>query len=126
MTRRVLRAVGSGMIHILGHPTSRLIGEREPVAVDMAAVIEACVRHGVALEINGRPSRLDLSDADARLARDMGASLVISTDARTTRDLALLRFGVDVARRAWVGPAQVLNTLPVDELLTRLHAGARR
>lgn len=121
MTRRVVRAVESGLIHILGHPTGRLIGERQPIDLDMEAVIEACLRHGVALEINAQPSRLDLSDVHARLARDMGASLVISSDARSARDLGLLRFGVDVARRAWVGPERVLNTLPVDELLARLH-----
>jgi DNA polymerase (family 10) len=116
MTRRVLRAVESGLVDVLGHPTGRLIGEREPMAVDLPAVIAACVRHDVALEINAHPERLDLSDTNARLAKQAGARLVISTDAHSTGELGLLRFGVDVARRAWLEKGDVLNTLPLEGL----------
>ena len=117
MTRRVLRAVESGLVHVLGHPTGRLLNEREPFEIDMKAVIEACVRHGVALEINAHPERLDLNDVHAKLAKDLGAKLVISTDAHATGELKLLRFGVGVARRAWLTRDDVLNSLPVERLL---------
>jgi DNA polymerase (family 10) len=120
MTRRVLRAVESGRVHILGHPTGRLLNEREPFEIDMKAVIESCVRHGVALEINAHPERLDLNDIHAKLARELGAKLVISTDAHSTGELKLLRFGVGVARRAWLTRDGVLNTLPVGRLLRAL------
>ncbi|HSF42064.1 MAG TPA: DNA polymerase/3'-5' exonuclease PolX [Thermoanaerobaculia bacterium] len=120
MTRRVLRAVESGLVHVLGHPTGRLLNEREPFEIDMKAVIEACVRHGVALEINAHPERLDLSDVHAKLARDLGAKLVISTDAHSVDELGLLRYGVGVARRAWLTRGDVLNTLPVERLLRAL------
>lgn len=117
MTRRVLRAVESGLVDVLGHPTGRLIDVREPIEMDLEAVIEACVRNGVAIEINAQPDRLDLSDTDARLARDRGAKLVISTDAHTPDNLKFMRYGVGVARRAWLTRDDVLNTLPVEALL---------
>jgi len=126
MTRRVVRAVESGLVDVLGHPTGRLIGEREPYALDLEAVVAACVRHGVALEINAHPQRLDLSDVDARAAKAAGASFVISTDAHSTDELALLRYGVDVARRAGLAADDVLNTLPVERLLAVLGRRRRR
>lgn len=120
MTRRVLRAIESGRIHVLGHPTGRLLNEREPFEIDVKAVIQACVRHGVALEINAHPERLDLNDVHAKLAKDLGAKLVISTDAHSADELRLLRFGVGVARRAWLRREDVLNTLPAGRLLKAL------
>lgn len=117
MTARVLRAIESGLIHVLAHPTGRLLLRREPYEIDMEAVIQACVAHGVALEINAHPARLDLSDVHARMARDLGAKIVISTDAHTAEDLALMRHGVGVARRAWLTRGDVLNTLPADGFL---------
>ncbi len=116
-TSRILRAVESGLIHILAHPTGRLLQQREPFPFDVQAVIKACVRHRVALEINAHPARLDLDDVNARMARDLGAQLVISTDAHRAEDLALMRFGVTVARRAWLTREHVLNTRPVEEFL---------
>jgi DNA polymerase (family 10) len=121
MTARIVRAVESGLVHVLGHPTGRLIGEREPYEVDMKAVIAACVACGVALEINAHPHRLDLDDVHARLAKEMGAKLVISTDAHAAGELALLRFGVDVARRGGLERADVLNTRPLRGLLAALR-----
>jgi DNA polymerase (family 10) len=120
MTRRVLRAVESGHVHVLGHPTGRLLNEREPYDIDIKPVIQACARHGVALEINAHPQRLDLNDVHAKLARDLGAKLVISTDAHSTDELKLLRFGVAVARRAWLTRDDVLNTRPAERLLKTL------
>jgi DNA polymerase (family 10) len=120
MTRRVIRAVESGLIHVLGHPTGRILNVRELIEVDLKAVIQACVRHGVALEINAHPERLDLNDVNAKLAKEMGARFVISTDAHSTDELGLLRYGVGVARRAWLTKEDVLNTLPVERLLRAL------
>jgi DNA polymerase (family 10) len=126
MTKRVIAAIDSGLVHVLGHPTGRLLGEREPIAIDLPAVVAACVRRGVALEINAHPHRLDLDDVHTRMAREMGARLVISTDAHSTDELALLRFGVDVARRAGLERRDVLNTLPAEKLLAVLGGGRRR
>jgi DNA polymerase (family 10) len=121
MTRRMLRAVGSGLVDVLGHPTGRLIGEREPIELDLEAVLRACALAGVAVEINAQPQRLDLCDVHARLAKQLGVRLVISTDAHSADELRFLRHGVDVARRAWLEPGDVLNTLPADDLLAALH-----
>ena len=93
-----------------------LIGEREPTQVDVEAVIAAAARTGTALEINASPHRLDLRDVHARRARDLGAPLVIDSDAHITRELSWhMRFGVHTARRAWCGPEHILNTRPLAE-----------
>ncbi len=120
MTGRVIRAIESGLVHILAHPTGRLLQRREPYEIDMQAVIEAAIANNVALEINAHPARLDLNDVHARLARDLGAKIVISTDAHNVDDLALMPYGVQVARRAWLTKRHVLNTLPVGEFLEAL------
>jgi DNA polymerase (family X) len=121
MTDRVLRALECPWVDVLGHPTGRRLLKREPIQLDMPAVIAAAVRHGVALEINCQPDRLDLGDAHARLAVEHGVPLVISTDAHATAALQRLQWGVLMARRAWVRPSDVLNTLPVDQLRDRLR-----
>ncbi len=112
MTRRIVRAVQHPLVHILGHPTGRLIGERAPYEVDIEAVLQAAKTGGVAAEINASPSRLDLNDLHARRAKDLGIPITISTDAHTIPHLEYMRYGVAVARRAWLTPANVLNTLP--------------
>ncbi len=117
MTERITRAVESGLVHIFAHPTGRLVQQRDPYDFDFRTVVEACVKNNVALEINAHPARLDLSDVQARLARDLGAKIVISTDAHSTDDLTLMRYGVQVARRAWLTKGDVLNALPVEEFL---------
>lgn len=123
-TERVVRAIESGLIHILAHPTGRLIQQREPFPMDMEVVIRACVEHNVALEINAHPARLDLNDIHARMARDLGAKIVISTDAHTADDLVLMDYGVQVARRAWLTREHVLNTLPLKEFLAAIDRGS--
>ncbi len=110
MTARLLAAIESGVIHALGHPTGRMIGKREPVAFDREAVFEACREHDVCLEIDSQPDRLDLSDVDAREARDAGAVFAVVTDAHKAESLRFVDYGVHVARRAWIEPAQVVNT----------------
>ncbi len=111
-TARVVRALSNPHVHAFGHPTGRLIGSREPVAFDVEAAIETAVAHGVALEINASPDRLDLNDTNARLAKARGASFVIDTDAHATRHLDNLKFGVFQARRAGLEASDVLNALP--------------
>jgi DNA polymerase (family 10) len=121
MTKRVIRALRHPRVQILGHPTGRLIGRREPYQVDLEQVLRAAVDHGVALEINAQPERLDLDDVQARAAHEAGVHLVISTDAHRAEELDCMRHGVDQARRAWCEPRHVLNTLPLDKLRSALR-----
>jgi DNA polymerase (family 10) len=126
MTDRVLRALESPWVDVLGHPTGRLLLKRDGLRLDMDRVVGAAARHGVALEINCQVDRLDLNDAHARLAHERGARLVISTDAHSVTALGNLRWGVQMARRAWATPEHVLNTRTVDELRPLLRRHARR
>jgi DNA polymerase (family 10) len=122
MTERLLRAIEHPHVDILGHPTGRMLLRREPYAFDVDAVFDAAARRGVAIEINSQAYRLDLNDTLARLARERGVMLVISSDAHSTAALGVLRWGIIVARRAWLTPADVLNSRPFDEF----RAGLRR
>lgn len=126
MTARVLRALECPWVDVLGHPTGRRLLKRDPVKLDIEQVVAAAARHGVALEINSQAERLDLNDAHARLARERRVRLVVSSDAHSTAALAGLTRGVQVARRAWAGPDDVLNTQAVDDLrrVLRRHRGA--
>lgn len=126
MTDRVLKALECNWVDVLGHPTGRLLLKREPARVDIDLVMSAAARHRVALEINSQVDRLDVNDAHARVAHERGVRLVISSDAHSATALGNLRWGVQVARRAWLTPDAVLNTRPVDELrslLRRAHRG---
>jgi len=126
MTDRLLRAIAHPHVDILGHPTGRRILKREPYAVDMEAVVDAAARHGVAIEINCQVDRLDVNDVHAKLARDRGAPLVISSDGHSRHAFGRLRWGVMVARRAWLQPADVLNTRPFDEFRAALRRHRRQ
>jgi DNA polymerase (family 10) len=121
VTERILRAVENPHVDILGHPTGRSILKREPYPVDLDAVIDRAVALGVALEINSQPHRLDLKDTSAKLARDRGANLVVSSDAHSTRALGGLRWGVAMARRAWLEPRHILNTRPFNDFRVQLR-----
>ena len=125
MTERILRAIENPHVDILGHPTGRLILKREPYPVDVEAVIERAAAVGVAMEINAQAHRLDLDDRYARLARDRGVRLVISSDSHSQRAFGVLRWGVIVARRAWLEPKDVLNTLPFDSFTAALRRHQR-
>ena len=116
MTARILRAIEHPHVDVIAHPTGRRLLQREPSALDLDAICAAAVRHGVALEINSQPHRLDLNDAAARLARERGVTLVISSDAHSRRGFEALSWGTLVARRAWIEPAHVLNTRSFDDL----------
>jgi DNA polymerase (family 10) len=114
MTDRLLRAIEHPHVDILGHATGRRILKRPAYAVDMEAVVDAAARHGVAIEINCQVDRLDVNDVHAKLAHDRGAAIVISSDGHSRHAFGRLRWGVMVARRAWLQPADVLNTRPFD------------
>ena len=115
-TRRLLRAMDNPNLHVIAHPTGRLIGRRDALALDIDRILAHAAETGVAMEINSQPERLDLNDELARAAAEQGVRLVISSDAHDTSQLGLLRYGVAQARRGWVGPEQVLNTRPWGEL----------
>ena len=120
-TERILRALENPCVRILGHPTGRQILRREPVAVDIAAVLSRAAALGVAVEHNASPERLDLCDRDLRLARELGCSIVINTDAHDYRTLGKLSFGIRQLRRAWLQPGDVLNTRPPEEFIAALR-----
>jgi len=122
VTDRLLRALECPWVDVLGHPTGRVILRREPLQADWPRVFAAAAAAGVCLEINCQVDRLDLDDLRAHMARDAGATMVISSDAHSTGALANLRWGVVVARRAWLTPADVLNTRD----LAGFRAGLRR
>lgn len=126
MTARIQRAISNPWVVTLNHPHGRLVGSREPYAVDMDAVIATAVAEGVALEINSQPERMDLDGASAFRAREAGATFTISTDSHSSRQLSLAGFGIGTARRAWLGPEDVLNCLPLDGILAHLSQRRRR
>jgi len=113
MTERLLRALECPRLRILGHPTGRLLLQRDPFPFDFDKVVDEAVRRGVWLEINASPERLDLNAVHARAAKAKGAKFTISTDAHHPSHLAGMRYGVATARRGWLGPADIVNTLPV-------------
>jgi len=123
MTRRIIKAVENPNVDILAHPTCRLLPGREPVAVDMEALFQAAARTNTTLEVNAMPSRLDLKDTHIYRARELGVKMVIGTDAHSTEHLGFMRFGVGVARRGWGEAGDILNTRPLNELITYLKRG---
>jgi DNA polymerase (family X) len=125
MTDRLLRAIECPWVDVLGHPTGRILLRRDPVKADMTAVIRAAADAGVALEINCQIDRLDLDDRHARHARQAGARIVISSDAHAPGAFGMLRWGVVVARRAWLTPDDVLNTRPFEEMRRMLRRNRR-
>ncbi len=125
MTDRLLRALECPWVDILAHPTGRLLLKREGYRYDIERIFASAAGHGVAVEINSLADRLDLSDAHARLAQERGLKLVIDSDAHSPAALAGLRWGVLVARRAWLSSGDVLNTRPLDELRGALRRHRR-
>jgi DNA polymerase (family 10) len=112
MTERIVKAISNPNVSLLGHPTGRLLLRRDAYAVDMDAVLKAAAQYKTAMELNSYPDRLDLCDVHLRMAREHGIPIVINTDAHHTSHMDLIKYGVLQARRAWLGPANVLNTLP--------------
>jgi len=126
MTDRLLKAIEHPGVDVIGHPTGRLILRREPYPYDVEAVFAAAARRGVAMEINCQVDRLDLNDIHARLASERGVPIVISTDAHSRTALGTLRWGIVVARRAWLEPSAVLNTRPFDQFRSALRRNRGR
>jgi len=121
MTDRLLRALECPHLRILGHPTGRILLHRDPFPFDFDRIVTEAVRRGVWLEINASPERLDLNGAMVRSARAKGARFTISTDAHHPQHLASMRYGVVTARRGWLGPADIMNTLPADRFAAALR-----
>ena len=124
-TRRILRALQNPYVHILAHPTARLLGRRAPVAADWEEVFAAAKDLGVYVEIDGYYDRMDLPDDLARMALEMGLSFSLSTDAHQVDHLRFMELAVGNAQRAWIPPERVLNTLPLEDLLSALKSRSR-
>jgi DNA polymerase (family 10) len=122
-TARILAALDNPHVRVLAHPLGRLIDEREPYDVDMAAVIRKCKARRVALELNAHPERLDLLDVYCRMAKDEGAWVSIDSDAHGVHDFDNLAYGIGQARRGWLEAADVVNTRPVEQVLAWLREG---
>jgi DNA polymerase (family 10) len=114
MTARLLKAIANPNVSLIGHPTGRLLLRRDSYAYDMEKVLDAAAQNKVAMELNAYPDRLDLCDRHLRMAKQRGVKIVINTDSHHTTHMEKIRFGVLQARRAWLTPDDVLNTLPVE------------
>jgi DNA polymerase (family 10) len=125
VTMRTLKAMDNPYLHCIGHPTGRLLGEREPMDLDMEAVIRHAAQTGTAMEINANPYRLDLKDVHVKMAVEAGVKLIIGTDSHYTAQLAYMGFGIATAGRGWATKDDVVNTMPVAKLETWL-AGKKK
>lgn len=121
MTERILAAIENPYTQIIAHPTGRLVLRRNPFSYDMEKVFDAAAKHGVAMECNAYPDRLDLRDVELRAAKQRGCKIVISTDAHATVHLRNMKYGVITARRGWIEKKDVINTLPLKEFLAALR-----
>jgi len=121
MTERLLAAIENPYTQIIAHPTGRLLLRRDAFEYDFERILEAAKKHGVVVECNAAPERLDLKDVYLRMAKDRGVRIVISTDAHSTRGLQQMHYGVSMARRGWIEKRDVINTLPLDRFLSALR-----
>ncbi len=121
ITERMLAAIENPYVQIIGHPTGRILLRRDAMAYDMERILDAARRRGVIMECNAAPDRLDLKDAYLRMAKDRGVRVVISTDAHSIKNLELMRYGVQMARRGWIEKKDVLNALPLEQMLAALR-----
>lgn len=120
LTKRTIMAMKNKYVHIIAHPTGRLIGERGPYQIDMEEILRVAGDTNTALEINAFPQRLDLDDINSRRAKELGVMLAIGTDAHNIDQLEVMKYGVSTARRGWLSRDNVLNTLDVDMFLKRI------
>ncbi len=120
ITKRLLAAIKNPHINIIGHPSGRLINQRQACDVDWEQIFEAVLEYDKILEINAQPERLDLTDDLVKQAVRAGIKLIINTDAHSTGSLGLMQYGIDVARRGWCEPKNILNTLPLADFLRLL------
>jgi DNA polymerase (family 10) len=122
MTDRLLRALECPHLRVLGHPTGRILMHRDPFPFDFEAVASAAARKNVYLEINASPERLDLTASLIRAAKSRGCKFAISTDSHHPKHLRNMRYGVSMARRGWLEPSAILNTLPAAQFAAAIHA----
>ncbi|MGA8555827.1 MAG: DNA polymerase/3'-5' exonuclease PolX, partial [Candidatus Acidiferrales bacterium] len=122
MTDRMLAAIENPYVQIIGHPTGRILLRREAFDYEMEKILDAAKKHGVVMECNAYPDRLDLKDVHLRMAKERGVRIVISTDAHSTTHLRFMKYGVITARRGWIEKKDVVNALPAEELLAALRA----
>jgi DNA polymerase (family X) len=116
MTRRIVRAMENPRVHVIGHPTARLIGKRQPIEFDLDEVFAAAARTGTALEVNAFPDRLDLRDEHILWAKRRGVRFAVDTDSHAPGHLAHMRFGVETAQRGWLTKDDVINAWPLSRL----------
>jgi DNA polymerase (family 10) len=121
VTARVLRACENPYVQILGHPTGRKVLKREPYKIDVAAMLAAAAKYGIAVEHNAAPARSDLSDLHLRQAKEAGCKLIVNTDAHSTDELDLIDHGIVQLRRAWLTAQDLINTQPVEAFLSSLR-----
>lgn len=128
LTGRVIKAIENPFVHIIAHPTGRILGERDAYEIDLERIISACAANGTCLEINAYPMRLDLNDLNARRAKEKGVMLSIGTDAHQVDQISYLSYGVYVARRAQLGKESLLNCMDAEEILAyvRKKRGVRK
>lgn len=119
-TKRLIRAIEHPASDIVGHPTGRILGRRDPIDFDLGDVLDCAAENHVAMECNAHPNRLDLKDTHLMEARKRGVPIVVSTDAHRVEELDLMSYGVEQARRAWLTPEDVLNAQPLEQLLAAL------
>jgi len=117
MTKRITAAIENRFVNIIGHPTGRILSRRDPYQVNIDALIDAAADSNTFLEINAYPDRLDLKDVHVHRAKERGVMLSINTDAHSASDLALMTYGIYMARRGWLERKDVLNALPLPELM---------
>jgi len=120
MTKRIISAMKNRYVHVLSHPTGRLIGQREAYEVDLDAVLKAAKDTGTFVELNGNPIRLDLDDIHCRKAKELGILIAITTDSHSVTQLDLMRYGVLAARRGWLEKKDILNCFPYEKLIKML------
>ncbi|UCE06705.1 MAG: DNA polymerase/3'-5' exonuclease PolX, partial [bacterium] len=116
-TKRMLKAMENPLVDVIGHPTGRLISQREGYEIDLKKMFEKAKITGTALEINSYPDRLDLSDVNAKTTAEKGIMLVINTDAHDPEGLAFMKFGIGTARRAWLSKENVLNCMSYEQII---------
>jgi DNA polymerase (family 10) len=126
MTQRIVTAVSNPFTTMLGHPTGRLLLSRDGYPLNLNAVFEACAQHGVFIEINSHPVRLDLDWRHLRAAKEIGVRFVINPDAHHTSEIDYFRFGVGVARKGWLGKSDVLNAAGLAKIRAELEQRRKR
>jgi DNA polymerase (family 10) len=121
ITERLVRAMRNPHVDVIGHPSGRLLPNREGADLDWEQVLQTARETGVALEINANPARLDLDEVYSRRAAEMGIPLSLNTDAHAVDQLDLIEYGIGAARRAWLEPEQIINAWPAEKLIAWLH-----